>query len=137
MRMTLSRPIVHGSFISNLCQGRERQSAISALDAVVQRMEQLLEAVPLPDLPTLEATVVGEVVEVTATGSELEWDLVCRFRDDPASEVTHYEHVWVRDGRCAIPLWRLSGTTFDYQVGFDFGKTGDTVFDRWVSAPLP
>ncbi|MEZ4321302.1 MAG: ABC transporter permease [Myxococcota bacterium] len=124
------------------------------LDTVVQRMESMLDerGRDLPPLPTLEATVAGTDLAVEARergfteespsplaeGSRsrgYDWQLICRFRDNSDSEVTHYEHKRVRDGRCEIPLWRLSGTTFDYQVGFHYGE--DTVFDRWVTAPLP
>ncbi len=112
-----------------------------ALDAVVVEMERLLDevAAQFPPGPDLEASVVGEqlvVEQVWPTGTpSMPIDVVCRFRDMPDSDVAHYEHVFVRDGTCGIPTWRLSGTTFEYQVGFVLGPD-ETVYDRWITAPL-
>jgi hypothetical protein len=113
-----------------------------ALDTVVVEMERLLDAAAAqyPPAPDLEAAVVGEelVVEQVwpAGATQIPLDVVCRFRDTPDADVAHYEHVYVREGTCAIPTWRLSGTTFEYQVGFVLGPD-ETVYDRWVAAPLP
>jgi len=105
------------------------------IDRVVQRMEALLEerAQSLPKLPQLEASVSEKTLRVHTT--QVRFPILCRFRDNIQAEVTHYVHVWAREGQCEIPLWRLSGTTFDYQVGFQIDD--ETVFDRWETAPLP
>lgn len=104
------------------------------LDAVIHRFRERLEtaAETLPEFPDLEARVDGTRVLVnTRDGGD--WRLVCRFRDMPEAEVSHYVHVDVFNGQCAIPLWRLSGMTFEYQVGFRFDD--NVVFDRWTTAP--
>lgn len=107
------------------------------LDAVVVRFDRLLReaAASLPPLPTLEAEVDGGALQVTVRDSEAQWTLVCRFRDGVAADVSHYEHIWAKGGRCRIPTHTLSGTTFEYQVGFEFADS--IVFTRWVRAPMP
>lgn len=106
------------------------------LDAVVRDFETLLEeaADDLPPLPALEARLDGrELVVVDREGRGFQ--VVCRFRSSVQQDVTQYEHVWTKDGRCALPMLQLSEPTFDYQVGFQFA--GETVFDAWVTAPRP
>ncbi len=109
------------------------------LDAVTARWEARLDALAaeleVPRLRVRRATrPEGPALEV--------WDeadrglpLRCRFRSDPATPVDLYVQRRVEDGACAVPSSVLSGSTYDYQVGFVFDDTGPEpvgAFLPWV-----
>jgi hypothetical protein len=92
------------------------------LDAVregwVRQLEEAGRSLP-PTLPRLRARVDHETGELFVRDeAELGWRLSCGFRDDETTEPAHQVWSGATDGRCPIPYGRLSGSRFQYTIGF-------------------
>ncbi len=111
------------------------------LDAVVARYYVLLEAAasdmpkPLPELsarldkPRAQLAVTIEHPQPSAT-------YVCRFRDDADTPRNQWETRTVRDGACDVPGTALSGTGFEYQLGFRLDGHTWPLHYKWATAEL-
>ncbi len=92
---------------------------------------------PMPKITASPGSTSGDltlsVKDHAATGLQL-W---CRFRDSKDADIEHWSESIVKDdGRCDVPEDRLSGTTFDYQLGFLL-PAGGLVFLPWATTRLP
>jgi hypothetical protein len=115
------------------------------LDAVLDHwLSELREArtqIPGP-LPRLRVSVQlsGESPQLEVR-DELErgWTLRCTFRRDSDTPRERWTYRKVENGLCEVPRERLSGHTFQYQVGFELpraqdGRGRETLFLGWVEA---
>lgn len=109
------------------------------LDAVVVRYDDNLEALAqdLPPLPDLSAQVKTNARRINVTdAADTSLQLLCRFRDREDSERYQWETTEVdNSGSCRMPF-ALSGSSFQYQLGFRFDAAAWPVYLPWVTAEL-
>ncbi len=112
------------------------------LDDIVRKYDDNLRSAadrlpdPLPELSArLDSDSASQLLHVYDR-HDAGLPLVCRFRDDEDTPRNQFEQTNVRDGACWIPSLQLSGSSFQYQLGFRLEDSDFPVFYEWTTAAL-